>query len=700
MTTNKNKKQQTYRLLIVSLFLVLAAFFCFSNKSFAATKKTTLKKTSASIYVNGTYTISLKNKITNATYFYTSNKTSIAKVSAKGVITGRGKGTAKINVRYKYRGNFKRVGSFKVTVKKSLLKGNYKKVTATVGDVLNPSDYLSSENTSAEYEITSSSLQVASVATSGAITCLKAGTTSLTIHEIYNNKNRKIGSIELTVIGASLRTNYFKIAYLNTLPLDEIVENTDENAVYSLISDSTDIYKYLDLSNSGIISTVTGNSVKSFNITMIETKFTGETRNIGTFELELTNEPFVSETNQSIKIGLGATLSLSDYEGINITNRRSGATYSFKPKDTSIISNDMVATKHGTTTVEIEETYLNKVTTLDETVEVTVTTASIKKELSLNGFTTMVDGDIYGDFPVDCRDHTKTYHYEAENTSICTVTTGGTDADQDYLVISPLKVGVTSISVFETVTGTSTKERVGSFKVTVKEDTSELPNIAKLKASDIIRNISFTHNNKTVNGVISTTNLTCNFYDASGGFIDYGTKFSELTRGSFTMILKKSKYIVKNAEASNGGTVWTFTIDLGDTDHTLVNVPVVLTASRLDPSTFIDNIVVKLGPTTNKITDIGTTGILFTTQFTAAQYVAAGATEYSSNYATKVPLSSLTNVSCQVNQKTYNRVNTPTANAAVKKISTPVTNDNRTWTFNVEFENGTTQAYTVLLGLK
>lgn len=42
------------------------------------------------------------------------------------------------------------------------------------------------------------------------------------------------------------------------------------------------------------------------------------------------------------------------------------------------------------------------------------------------------------------------------------------------------------------------------------------------------------------------------------------------------MILKKSKYIVKNAEASNGGTVWTFTIDLGDTDHTLVNVPVVL----------------------------------------------------------------------------------------------------------------------------
>lgn len=700
MILNKKIRNKTHRMFIVSLFLVITAFICFSQKSHAATKKTTLKSTSATIYVNGTYTISLKNKLKNATYFYTSSKTSIAKVSAKGVITGRGKGSAKINVRYKYKDNFKRVGSFKITVNKSALKKDYRKITATVGDVLKPSDYLSSENKSAEYSITSSSLQVASVATSGAITCLKAGTTSLTLHEIYNKKERKIGNIDLTVIGASLRTDYFKIAYLNTLPLDEIVENTDENAIYSFTSDSTDINKYLDLSGSGIISTVTGNSVKTFNITLIETKLTGETRNIGTFKLELTNEPFVAEANQKIKIGLGATLSLSDYEGINITNQRSGATYSFKPKDTSIISNEMVATKYGTTTVEIEETYLNRVTTLDETVEVTVTTSSIKKELNLNGYTTMVDGDIYGDYPVDCRDHTKTYHYESDNTGICTVTTGGTDKDQDYLVISPLKVGVTSISVFETVPGTSTKERVGSFKVTVKEDTSELPNIDKLKASDIIRSLSFTHNDKTVNGVISSTNLMCNFYDARGGFIDYGTKYSTITRGNFTMILKKSKYIITNVESSNGGTVWTFTIDLGDSDHTLVNVPVVLVSSRLDPSTFIDNIVVKLGTTTNKITEIGANDILFTTQFTAAQYVAAGATEYSSNYATKVPLSSLTNLTCKVNQKTFNSVNTPTANAAVKKISTPVTNDNKTWTFTVEFEDGTTQMYTVVLGLK
>lgn len=700
MISDNSFKNQTDRLLFVSLFLVLVSAFCFSQKSYAATTKTTLETSSASIYVNGTYTISLNNKIKNATYFYTSSKTSIAKVSANGVITGRGKGTAKISVRYKYKDNFQNVGTFKVTVSKSALKSDYTKVTATVGDVLKPSDYLNSENASADYQIISSSSQVVSVTTNGAITCLKAGTTSLTIHEIYNNKNRKIGTIDLTVIGASLRADYFKIAYLNTLTLDKIVENKDEDATYLLTSDSTDINRYLDLSSSGIISTGTGNSVKLFDITLTEIKTTGATRNIGTFKLELTNEPFIAEADQSINIGLGATLSASDYEGITITNQRSGATYTFKPKDTSIISNEMVATKYGTTTVEIEETYLNTVTTLAETVQVTVTTASIKTELSLNGYTTMVDGDIYGDYPVDCRDHTKTYYYEAENTSICTVTTGGTEKDQDYLVISPLKVGITSISVFETVPGTSRKTRVGNFKVTVKEDTSELPDITKLKASDIIRSISFTHNNKTVNGVVSSTNLMCSFYDNSGGFIDYGTKFSAITRGNFTMILKKSKYLITNVETSNNGSIWTFTIDLGDSSHTLVNVPVTLVASKLDPSTFIDNIVVKLGTTTNKITEIASTGTTFTTQFTSAQYVAAGATEYSSSYATKVPLSSLTNVTCTVNQKTYSSVNTPTANAAVTKISTPVTSDNKTWSFTVEFEDGTTQAYTVVLGLK
>ena len=145
---------------------------------------------------------------------------------------------------------------------------------------------------------------------------------------------------------------------------------------------------------------------------------------------------------------------------------------------------------------------------------------------------------------------------------------------------------------------------------------------------------------------------------------------------------------------------WTFTIDLGDTDHTLVNVPVTLSPAQLDTSTIIDNIVVKLGTTTNRITDIKAADSSFETTFTAAQYIAAGATEYSNTAVNPVALSDLTNVTCTVTQKTYNAVNTPNANIAVKHITEPATKDNKTWLFTVTFEDGTSKNYTITLGLK
>lgn len=697
MTTAKRTTNTIFKIAVLSILIIAAAALYLPSESSAATKKTTLKTKSATIYVNGKYTISLKNKLKNATYFYTSNKTSIAKVSAKGAITGCGKGTAKISVRYKYKKEFKSVGTFKVTVKKASLKSSYKKFTATVGDVFQPSDYLNSVNKSAEYLFTNTSSKVASAVTSGAITCLKSGYTNLSIHEVYNKKSRTIGHMELTVMGASLRADSFKLAYLKQLPIDDIVENIDSTATYSFTSDHPELF---ELNDSGVISTTTGNTVQTSNITLTETTPDGIKRVLGTFKVELTNEPFISASDQSITVGLGSTIQASDYEGISITNPRASASYFFTPKDTNIISNDMVAVNYGTTTVEVKEYYNNQITTLSETVQVTVTTASIKKSLSLNGFTTMVDGDVYGDYPVDCRNHTKLYHYESANTSICTVTTGGDKQDQDYLVISPLKVGITSISVYETVSGESDKTKIGSFKVTVKEDTSDLPDLDTLKASQIFRSIAYTHNDKTINGVVNTNSLSCSFYDSYGGYIDYGTDFSSLTAGSFTYVLKKSKYKVTNIETIDGGMNWTFTIDLGDTDHTLVNVPVTLSPAQLDTSTIIDNIVVKLGTTTNRITDIKAADSSFETTFTTAQYIAAGATEYSNTAVNPVALSDLTNVTCTVTQKTYNAVNTPNANIAVKHITEPATKDNKTWMFTVTFEDGTSKDYTVTLGLK
>lgn len=47
--------------------------------------------------------------------------------------------------------------------------------------------------------------------------------------------------MELTVMGASLRADSFKLAYLKQLPIDDIVENIDSTATYSFTSDHPEL---------------------------------------------------------------------------------------------------------------------------------------------------------------------------------------------------------------------------------------------------------------------------------------------------------------------------------------------------------------------------------------------------------------------------------------------------------------------------
>ena len=130
--------------------------------------------------------------------------------------------------------------------------------------------------------------------------------------------------MELTVMGASLRADSFKLAYLKQLPIDDIVENIDNTATYSFTSDHPELF---ELNDSGVISTTTGNTVQTSNITLTETTPDGIKRVLGTFKVELTNEPFISASDQSITVGLGSTIQASDYEGISITNPRACLLY-------------------------------------------------------------------------------------------------------------------------------------------------------------------------------------------------------------------------------------------------------------------------------------------------------------------------------------------------------------------------------------
>lgn len=89
--------------------------------------------------------------------------------------------------------------------------------------------------------------------------------------------------MELTVMGASLRADSFKLAYLKQLPIDDIVENIDSTATYSFTSDHPELF---ELNDSGVISTTTGNTVQTSNITLTETTPDGIKRVLGTFKVD------------------------------------------------------------------------------------------------------------------------------------------------------------------------------------------------------------------------------------------------------------------------------------------------------------------------------------------------------------------------------------------------------------------------------
>ena len=111
----KNISSKINFILCFTLFtLILGLGIPFNQTVSKAAKKPYLASKSSTIYINGTYTISVKNKISGSTCFFTSNKTKISKVNSKGTITGLEKGTAQIKVRYKLKGKFHTIGTFNI----------------------------------------------------------------------------------------------------------------------------------------------------------------------------------------------------------------------------------------------------------------------------------------------------------------------------------------------------------------------------------------------------------------------------------------------------------------------------------------------------------------------------------------------------------------------------------------------------------
>ncbi|MFG6328062.1 MAG: hypothetical protein K1W06_01095 [Lachnospiraceae bacterium] len=756
------------------LMLLLCIGFTGNKAKTEAASKTKLKTSESTIFINEKYTIPLTGKLKKATYIFTSNKTKIAKVNSKGVITGINSGSASIKIRYKYKGDFYSVGTFKITIHKSSLNTKYKAMDMLTGDTLNPSVYLDGINPNASYIITSSVSAVAKGGSDGVITAKKAGRTAISIHEVYNNRSRKVGSIALSVSGASLKRDEIKMAYNSNINITDLLDDMDSTSKYALTSDNLSL---VTTSNTRISAASRGKGVQTCLVTVDETLSNKTKHTIGSFKVNLTDETFISFINKDILIGFGEVITVGN-TGIVIQNKVAGAQYKLTPKDASVLkteeiknrSTNLEAIGYGITSVSIEEIRGGKTRLLEDTVDVTVSQAYILKDLADNGYEVSIgSNDTFGRYPFECRNLKAVYDYTSASSNICGVGSAGMNKDQDYLVITPKKVGTTEISVYETMvntnaqtkTTTRSRKKIGSFNITVRESgykpsytpvpgssntpkpgTSSTPPpgssntprpprpssnpggtdisledfLENPVASNIISSIRLDYNNKTYYGYVSDMGLECLFGDDDNysDYIDYGTNFDNISINDFTITLANSSYDFVSLE-SYGGTEWTLSVQLNDEDNTIEEIPIYLNSAEFDTNSILSDITVKVGGATRHIpsspypakSSLNDDDINqfedgnkeFQAYFTPREYEKAGSDEYydlihsdDPDYPDRYPedpktLSDLTNVSC-----TYTESG---GNAAVKSISRPVTDDNYYWTFEVEFEDGTTEEFSI-----
>ncbi len=711
------KQRQNLFFHVIALCTLLLATCAFniglsSNDASAATK-TTLKVNSKSLYINGTYTIPLKNKKKKATYFYTSNKTKIAKVNAKGKITARGKGTAKIKVRYKYKRKTYTAGTFKITVRRATLRSNVRTIVTTVGTTIPVTSYLDDRNPSATYAISSTNSAVASGATNGTITVKKAGTTTLTIVEKYNGKKRTLGKFSISASGASLSTTSIRMAYGTSFNASSLIVDKQTGASYSLVSTNNSL---LGVSGMNLMASNSPGYDTTCKINVYETR-SGQTRQMGSITVSLIQTAYIAPDNRTLTVGLGAKITIGD-NGIKLTNQNPNATYSIVSKNTAVIDNQLVAVNYGTAVVNILEKKAgsNTATVLDESVTITVTSSVMKPALVTNGLDLVIDGDTYNDYPVNIRNHMVNYYYTSSDDKICQVGTGGDGEDQDYLVLYPRNAGTVTITVYEISKNYTSQRTIGSFEVRVAKDNAEIMNVDDLMVEDLLASCALYHKGKTFTAKLEKGTRNCNFVDEDGkGILDYGMNYETLTSGNFLITPIRNRFLVDHiVQNEDNPAEWTVYLDIQNetSEHStdIIPIHIYLQQAALDASAIFQGIQLNVGNSRSVINRLSTfpddaqtlqfadSNTDFVYNFTKKQYLSAGATEFDPEELNPIYISELTNIFCTPVQSVWSNTN-PDASTTVTAISGATSADNQNWSFNVSFENGTKKNFTVTLGV-
>lgn len=711
----KQRQYKAFHIIVLCTFLLMACTFSTGliSTDVSAATKTTLKVSSKTLYINGTYTIPLKNKKKKATYFYTSNKTKIAKVNGKGKITARGKGTAKIKVRYKYKRKTYTAGTFKVTVRKATLRSNIRTMVTTVGTSIPVTSYLNDRNPSATYTISSTNSAVASGAANGTITVKKAGTTTLTIVENYNGKKRTLGKFSISASGASLSTTSLRMAYGTSYNASSIVADKLAGASYSMASTNSSL---LGVSGMTLMAASSPGYDTTCKINVYETR-SGQTRLMGTVTVSLIQAAYISPDNRTLSVGLGAKITIGD-NGIKLTNQDPNATYSIVSKNTAVIDNQLIAVNYGTAVVNIYEKKAgsNTATALDETVTITVTSSVVKPELVREGLDLVIDSDAYNDYPVNNRNHMVNYYYTSSDDTICQVGTGGDGEDQDYLVLYPRNAGTVTITIYEISKNHVSQRTIGSFEVRVAKDNAEIVDVDDLMVEDLLASCSLYHKGKTFTAKLEEGTRNCYFVDEDGnGILDYGMDYEALTSGNLLITPIRNRFLVDHLEQDEDNPAeWTVYLDLQNetSEHStdIIPIHIYLQQAALDASTIFQGIQLNVGNSRGTITRTSTfpddsqtlqyanSNTDYVYNFTKKQYLSAGATQFDPDELNPIYISDLTNVYCTPIQSVWSNTN-PDASTTVTAISGATSTDNQNWSFTVSFENGTKQKFTVTLGV-
>lgn len=316
---------------------------------------------SMSAGIGGGQYVPIQYRNTSASYKYTSSDKSIVTVDESGYLTGYKYGKAKIAVKETYKKKTTTVGTITVNIKPASLTG--KQMTLGVNSTQNIVQ-ISNYNSTARYKYTSSNTAVVKINKDGVMKGLKKGSATIRVQETYLNKTRKLGTVKVKVVGASVNEStkaipiginsaYSMLTYI-------AIKHPNYDATYTCLSadnnivaveDSTDSYGSRDYLLRGVTCGAT-------TLTVYE-EYKGTVTEIGTVKATVMEIP--------IKNFFLDTFGMEEVNG--------GYTKTFNLKDNySYTINDLIVKNPFNTTTPVTWTSSNEnVIKIDQSGSLTLT---------------------------------------------------------------------------------------------------------------------------------------------------------------------------------------------------------------------------------------------------------------------------------------------------------------------------------------